>query len=180
MTSDATPPPFERDYDLGYLGRNGTEIALAADAAARARIAAWAQIAAVDSFAAAVRLQKHSANRFSLDADLTAEVVQSCVVTLEPVKERIELQVHRELHLAHHLRQRPNEVIPLAPGAGDDEVPDEIESLHYDLAAPLLEEFTLALNPYPRAPGVEFAAAPEPAPERENPFAVLKSLKSRP
>jgi uncharacterized metal-binding protein YceD (DUF177 family) len=170
--------PFEREFDLGGLGRNGAEIALAADADARARIAAWAEILGVESFAATVNLTKHVANRFSLDADLTADVVQECVVTLEPVKTRIEKHVHRELHLAHRVRHQPNEVIPLAVDAGDDDVPEEIEHLDYDLAGPLLEEFLLALDPYPRAPGVEFATPAETEPARENPFAVLKSLKN--
>ncbi len=69
--------------------------------------------------------------------------------------------------------------MPLGVGAGDDEGPEEIDSLTYDLAAPLLEEFVLALDPYPRAPGVEFAAPPEPEEPKESPFAVLKSLKDR-
>jgi len=155
------------------------EITVEADADARARIARWAEIPTVESFAALVNLRKHSANRFALDADLVAEVVQACVVTLEPVKSRIEKHVHRELHLAHRVRQQPHEVISLGAGAGDDEVPEEIESLDYDVAGPLLEEFTLALDPYPRAPGVEFTAPAAAEPARENPFAVLKSLKNR-
>lgn len=179
---EADDKPFEYEYDLGGIGRNGVELTLEADAEARARIAKWAEIAALESFGATVNLRKHAANRFSLDADLTADVVQECVVTLAPVRSRIELHVHRELHLAHHVRLRPNEVIPLGAGAGDDEVPEEIDSPHYDVAGPLLEEFTLALDPYPRAPGVEFEPPPGAAdaePTRENPFAVLKSLKNR-
>ena len=58
-----------------------------------------------------------------------------------------------------------------------DKVPEEIASLHYDVAAPLLEELVLAIDPYPRAPGVEFETPQEPAETRENPFAALKSLK---
>jgi len=177
MTADGTP--FEYEYDLAGLGRNGAELALVADPDARTRIAKWAEIATVESFGATVQLRKQSANRFSLDADLTADVVQECVVTLEPVKSRIEKRVHRELHLAHRTRHQPDEVIPLVAGAGDDEVPEEIESLQYDLAGPLLEELVLALDPYPRAPGVEFAAPATTEPARENPFAVLKSLKNR-
>src|ERR1700749_2624515 len=104
MTTD--DKPFEYEYDLGDLGRNGAEITLNADADARARIAKWAEIPAVESFGATVYLRKHSANRFALDADLVADIVQECVVTLVPVKNRIELQVHRELHLTHHVHHR--------------------------------------------------------------------------
>ena len=177
MTTETQP--FIHEYYLGDIGRNGAEFTLSAKGDELARIAAWADIQGVEAFAAEVRLRKQSANQFTLDADLTAVVVQECVVTLAPVKNRIELHLHRELHLSHQIRHRPNEVIPLGAGAGDDEVPDEIESLDYDVAAPLLEDFALALDPYPRAPGVEFVAPADAEPARENPFAVLKSLKNR-
>jgi uncharacterized metal-binding protein YceD (DUF177 family) len=177
MTTETQP--FIHEYYLGDVGRNGAEFTLSAKGDELARIAAWADIQGVEAFEAKVALRKHSANQFALDADLTVDVVQECVVTLAPVRNRVELHVHRELHLTHQIRHRPNEVIPLAAGAGDDEVPEEIESLDYDVAAPLLEDFALALDPYPRAPGVEFAVPAETEPARENPFAVLKSLKNR-
>jgi len=60
----------------------------------------------------------------------------------------------------------------------EDEGPEEIESLHYDLAGPLLEEFVLALEPYPRRPGVAFEAPGDGSEPPESPFAVLKGLKS--
>jgi len=177
--TDTDLHPFECNYDLGGLGRSGAEVPVQAGPEALAAIARWADIRAVESFGTKIELRKHSADRFSLDAMLIAEVVQDCVVTLEPVKTRIERHVHRELHLVRHVRMKPGEVIPLGPGAGDDEAPEEIDSPFYDLAAPLLEEFSLALDPYPRAPGVEFALPAEAGPAKENPFAVLKSLKNR-
>ena len=39
----------------------------------------------------------------------------------------------------------------LTLAAGDDEVPEELDSPRFDLAAPLLEELSLAVDPYPRA-----------------------------
>jgi hypothetical protein len=140
----------------------------------RARIAVWAGIAAIDSFTAAIRLTKQSATRFSVHADLVAAVEQTCVVTLVPVRSRLEVPIHRELLLTHTARPLKN--IELGEAAGDDEVPDEIDSLHYNLAEPLLEEFALALDPYPRAPGVEFAAPAEDDAKPESPFAVLRNL----
>ena len=60
----------------------------------------------------------------------------------------------------------------------EDDKPEEIDSLHYDLAAPLIEEFVLAIDPYPRAPGVAFEGPQEAQDRPESPFAVLKGLKS--
>jgi hypothetical protein len=90
------------------------------------------------------------------------------------VRSTLEIPIHRELHLTQMARPLKN--IELGEAAGDDEVPDEIDNLHYDLAEPLLEEFALALDPYPRAPGVEFAAPAEDDQKPESPFAVLKNL----
>jgi len=177
--SEHETPPFKQDYDLGDLRRGEEDVRVEARGEDLARIAAWADVRAVESFRSTVHLRKHSATRFSFDAVLEAEIVQDCVVTLEPVRTHIARPFHRELHLAETMRLKPNESIPLAPGAGDDDVPEEIDSLHYDLAAPLLEELVLAIDPYPRAPGVEFAAPAEPEAPKESPFAVLKSLKDR-
>lgn len=177
MTTQALP--FKDEFDLSDIGRNGADVTVTAAGEDLTRIAQWAGVQAVESFRAAITLRKHSASGFSLDADLTADIVQECVVTLEPVRSHIVRPVHRELHLTAPSRHRDAASIPLTALAGEEDVPEEIENLHYDLAAPLLEELVLAIDPYPRAPGVEFAAPAEPANRPENPFAVLKSLKDR-
>ena len=53
------------------------------------------------------------------------------------------------------------------------------KAARYDLAAPLLEEFLLALDPYPRAPGVVFESPETGEVPPPNPFAVLKALKGK-
>jgi hypothetical protein len=174
MTEQDVELPFKREFNLGSINRDGADIVLDVSADDRERIAAWAGITAVASFIASIHLKKQSATRFSLQAELVASVEQACVVTLAPVRSTIEIPIHRELHLTQTRRHLKN--IELNEGAGDDEVPDEIETLHYDLAEPLLEEFALALDPYPRAPGVEFAAPAEDEPKPASPFAVLKNL----
>jgi hypothetical protein len=99
------------------------------------------------------------------------------VVTLADVPAHIQLRFDRELHFTPGLRRRPGETEVEVPLEADG--PEEIDSLHYDLTAPLIEEFVLALEPYPRAPGVEFQP-PEGEGATESPFAVLKGLKSSP
>ncbi|HEY4941809.1 MAG TPA: YceD family protein [Rhizomicrobium sp.] len=176
------PPPFQEIYDLGDLSRGGVDLRISASGEELVRIARWANVEKVESFSATMTLRKHAANSFSLDADLTADIVQGCVVTLEPVRSHVERQVHRALHLTAPIRHRGDASVALTELAGEDDVPEEIDSLDYDLAAPLLEELALAIDPYPRAPGVEFAApaeAAEAAAKPESPFAVLKSLKNR-
>ena len=98
-------------------------------------------------------------------------------MTLEPLVARIARDFVRELHHTPNLhRVAAEKEVVITPG--DDDAPEEIDSLHYDLAGPLLEEFLLALDPYPRAPGVEFQPPAGMGDKPESPFAVLKGLKS--
>ncbi len=112
-----------------------------------------------------------------LKGQLGATVVQSCVVTLEPVQTRIDVKVTR--------RYLPG-LEPLADGielGPEDDL--EIEELPevLDLGALAAEELALALPDYPRAPGAVLpteAHVDDPEEDaRENPFAVLEALKDK-
>jgi hypothetical protein len=173
-------PPFEHFFDLSDLGRAGAEVSILLDKAARERVGRWVNVDTVETFTAAVSLKKHSPTRYSFAASLDASIVQSCVVTLQPVRSRIQRQIARELLLASPVRRAlPKDALPPTPSV-DDELTEEIESLTYDLAAPLLEEFSLAIDPYPRAPGVIFEPSGDsPKKGEEGPFAALKALKGK-
>jgi uncharacterized metal-binding protein YceD (DUF177 family) len=172
---------LSRPYNLGRLGQTGDEVILDADADERAAVAKAAELLEVPKFSARITLKKLSPTRFALHYDLAAEIVQACVVTLEPVAARITKDFVRELHHTPNInRAQLKEVLEkeVIVSPNDDDLPDEIESLHYDLAEPLLEEFLLAIDPYPRAPGVAFAPPEGMGDKPESPFAVLKALKS--
>jgi hypothetical protein len=169
------PPPLSRIYDLSRLSDAGDEIVIAANPEQRARLAEWAGVESIGSFEARVTLRRLSASRFDYEAALSADIVQSCVVSLEPVPAHVAVDIARELHLAKFPASAKIAQHEVAPS---DEGPEELEDSHYDLAAPLLEDFALALDPYPRAPGVVFEAPPDKDPP-ESPFAALKPLAGR-
>ena len=168
--------PFSHPYNLNRLGQAGDEVQFAASDAEREALARFTGIVRVDAFAAGIALKKLSPNRFRAEFGLQADIVQACVVTLADVPAHIELNFDRELHFSPALRRTGVGAVEVPL---EDDQPEEIDSLHYDLAAPLIEEFILALDPYPRAPGVEFQP-PEGQEATESPFAVLKGLKSGP
>jgi uncharacterized metal-binding protein YceD (DUF177 family) len=172
-------PPFEHHYDLADLGRAGDEVAIALNAGDLKRTAAWANVEDVTKFKAKISLKRISTNHFSYHARLEAQIVQACVVTLEPVNTHITKEFSRELHFVEHAHAQDPHAEELTLAAGDDEAPETIESLDFDLAAPLLEEFSLAIDPYPRAPGVAFEPPKEEGAEAKSPFAALKALKSQ-
>lgn len=168
--------PFSHLYNLNRLGQAGDDVSFAATDDERAALAGFTGVSRVDLFAARIVLRKPAAYRFELDFTLEADIVQACVVSLVDVPSHIERRFTRELHFDPALKrakERPDEDF-----LQEDDKPEEIDSLHYDLAAPLIEEFVLAIDPYPRAPGVAFEAPKETQDTPENPFAVLKGLKS--
>ena len=110
---------------------------------------------------------------WQLAGELGATVVQSCVVTLEPVTTRIDQAVRRAF-------------LPEAPGAAeivvDPEEDDEVEPLldRIDLGLVATEALALALPAYPRKPGATFG--PETVPPDEaapKPFAALAALRGK-
>jgi len=165
--------PISQPFELGRLGQAGVEIVIAPAKEDLARIAAWAGVDAVEAFGARIELAKITPTRFALEATVEADIVQSCVVTLDPVRSRIARSFRRDLFLT---QAKPSLDVEVAPV--DEDGREEIASLRYDLAVPVLEELALAIDPYPRAPGVAFEAPADPADEPVHPFAALKALKN--
>jgi uncharacterized metal-binding protein YceD (DUF177 family) len=122
------------------------------------------------------RLQRIAAGGWALEAALGATVVQTCVVSLDPVTARVDQPVRRRFLPA----PRPD-----APGAAPDEA-DDVEPLgeRIDLGLVAIEEMALALPDYPRKPGASLDRAARAAaaarPEAEvKPFAALAALRDK-
>lgn len=174
--------PLQRIYNLADLSEAGDEVTVAASAADLPRLAEWAGVEAVERFEGVVTLHRLSASRFHYQAVLTADVMQNCVVSLDPVRTHLERRFSRFLHLIPRSHrpgggEQKSEVLTLA--SGDDEAPEEIESPRYDLAGPLLEELSLGIDPYPHAPGVEFKPPTGGEEGEVSPFAILQRLKRK-
>lgn len=173
--------PFVKFYDLSTLSEGGVEILLAPTAAERAATAQWAELASLDRLTARVTLLRKGANRYLYSAEYEADLAQNCVITLDPVPAKLAGIFEREFRVPDHANARrkraPVEVDQ--PVSLDEDEPEMLESHILDLAAPVLEEMVLNLDPYPKAPGAVFAPEPEPADKADNPFAVLQRLKDK-
>lgn len=174
MSVEGAEVPIRHMFDLGKLSHAGSQVTVVARNDELKALAHWAGVDAVKTFSANVSLRRLSQTHFDFEADMAADILQSCVVTLEPVAAHIERHIARELHFTPREHRERGE---LTLAAGDEDVPEEIANLHYDLAAPLLEEFVLAIDPYPRKEGVAFEPPSDPTDLRPNPFAALKRLK---
>jgi len=160
-------PEFSRIVSLARLPERGREERLVASPAECAALARRFAIPAVNRMEAVVRLCPAPGGGATVAGRLSAEVVQDCVVTLEPVVQAVEEEVALRI---------------LAPGespSDDPEAPDEIEAEGdvVDLGEALAEQLSLALDPYPRAPGAEMP--PEAPAGTHGPFAALAALARR-
>jgi len=172
--------PLSHVYNLARLGQAGDLVSFTATAEEREAITHWSGIRKLENLSAKIDIQKLSPSRFGLDVALDADLVQACVITLEPVPSHIAREFTRELHFAGPVRRGPKpadaEAI-LITHPDEDDPPEEIDSLQYDLAGPVLEEFLLSLDPYPKIAGAELGVKSVPGEQPESPFAVLKNLK---
>jgi hypothetical protein len=172
--------PLTHFYNLARLGHAGDVVTFVADDDQRTAIARWSGVLSVESLCVTVDIKKLASTRYGLSFNLTVDVTQACVVSLEPVPAHTVRGFSRELNFVGPARRKlvTDESGPdLVLDGTEEEGPEEIENLQYDLAGPVLEEYVLSLEPYPRAPGVEFRTQTDALDQPESPFAVLKGLK---
>jgi hypothetical protein len=159
-------PEFSHPLVLANVPAEGLTLRLEADAAARARLAERMGLLALHALTAELRLRPEPEGCIGVRGRMRAEVEQACVVTLDPVAQSVDEEVAWRLLPAG-----------MEPTDGDDD-PDDIETEDgvADLGEALAQQLSLALDPYPRAPGAELPAeyGPDAA---SGPFAALAGLQ---
>jgi len=171
--------PLERFHDLFAVPVVGYELDVVPGTDELRALAEWAGVDEITRLRAHVSVVAQSKTQFLEEVQFDAEVVQSCVVTLQPVRTHIARDFTRVLHLMPGVLRFSDKGGPVAAAVVAEETPDEIDNPIYDLGTPLREELALAIDPYPRAPGVAFEP-PGDDDHPESPFASLERLKRSP
>ena len=181
--------PFSRPLDVRRLPAGGLQQLIEANEAERATLAAMMGLPAIASLAARCELRPRAGGRIALSGEVTADVTQLCVVTLEPFESRIVQEI--ELLFApaspEQAGRRRDDIAVAAshrpvPGSDDQaDPPDPIIDDTIDLGAVAAEFVALALDPYPRRPGASFDDLVAP-PDADEPsaFSALERLKAKP
>ena len=147
MNSDAAPE-FSYVVPVSAIdsGKDGAEFRHQADDGERQALAARFGIVEIPAFSFAVLLKPtRSARGYRLNGRIVADVVQNCVVTLEPVTAHID---------------QPFEILLFDEAGGGEARMDSEEDFEtftggsIDLGELAAVELALSLDPYPRAPGV--------------------------
>lgn len=170
-----TALPFSRPLRIHEVPPAGLVVPIVADPAERAAIAAELDLVSLDRLEATLTVRP-TRRGVRVEGEMSADVVQSCVVTLEPVAATV-----REAIAIAFAPPEGEPKVEIDLGTGDSDLPDPLEGDAIDLGALVQEHLALGLDPYPRLPGAVFeASAPPPSePERRSPFADLEKLKKR-
>jgi uncharacterized metal-binding protein YceD (DUF177 family) len=174
--SPSTGAEFSRLVDVSEVKRTPWRAHLAADEAARAAIAARFGIEAVERFEADISLRRTPIGQIHLQGSIEADVVQECVVSLEPVRSAI-----RETFEVYYSEALQESALGGDLTMDDELWPDPIADGKIDVGEAATEQLGLALDPYPRREGVEFKAplADAGPASTQKPLAALAELAAK-
>jgi uncharacterized metal-binding protein YceD (DUF177 family) len=180
MGKGVTPAvEFSRLISADQIGVQETVREIAANAAERAALAERFGLLSLDRLTASLGLVRRRSGLIQLRGRFEADLVQACVVSLEPV--------------SAHLTAEFTVPFGAAPedGAGDggevvvsvdgEDPPEEIVDGRIDLGEAVAQQLAVAIDPYPRSPAAQAAESADgtggEAGRKPNPFAALSALR---
>ena len=182
MTKD-DETPFSYMVKVGHVSANPVEVTISADAAERAGLAKLWSILEVKALSATFEIRRWKRDGVRLKGRVTADVVQACVVTLEPVESHIDEPVEvvfvpEGSKLARQPAASESGEMLLDPDGPD--APEIFTGDSIDAGEVAAEHVALAIDPYPRKASAAFAGHIESTDKddrKPSPFAVLKDWK---
>lgn len=183
MTTTDPAPEFSVEIDLESINDEPREVDLSASQEEKTALARRFGLLALDMLEAHLVLCWLKPGWIlSVSGRISAEVTQSCVVSLDPVPAVISEEV--DIVFARDSAKMD--------GIVDPEDVEMLEGETLDIGEIVAEELSLALDPYPRHPNLDPAALElgpgaslvteeeaSAAPKRPNPFDVLAELKPK-
>jgi uncharacterized metal-binding protein YceD (DUF177 family) len=174
---------FSRLITLDKISMTETARHIAADAEERAALAARFDLLGLDRLEADLQLRRTGAKVIRLIGHLSADLVQACVVSLNPVPAGLEVDF--EMFFSEDVGATEAD---LTVEYDQDDPPEPVRGGHIDLGEVVAEQLGLNLDPYPRAADAVLPAGWRATTETEleairkdekpNPFAVLKQVKT--
>jgi uncharacterized metal-binding protein YceD (DUF177 family) len=146
-------PEFSRPVAVQELGPGPNKFELSAETGERRALARRFGLLSLTRLDAWITIQPGAdGQRLSLRADFRADVVQSCVVSTEPVESQIEAAL--DLHFAPSDEIARERIVEIELDAEDP--PEAIFDGQIDMGEVIAEHLALELDPFPRAEGATF------------------------
>lgn len=185
MKTEKTPISYP--VRVGHVASNPLTVRVEADERELEALARHWGVETVRAFSAELALTRWKRDGVRVSGEVHADVIQPCVVTLEPVRQTIAepidaIFVPEGSKLARLAGdEEDGEIIIDAEGA---DLPETFTGDSIDVGSVAAEFAAMAIDLYPRKTGAGYGDHIENAPgeddERESPFAALKKLKDRP
>jgi len=159
-------PEFSYVIDLEKAGSKGKSWRLIASEEERAAIAARLKIPAVKKLEGEIRVTA-TRREIIIEGAIAAHLIRECVASLEPMDEEIAEAFDLAL-LRHAPEMQP-------PEEGENwEEPEVHEGAELDIGEVLVQQLSLAMDPWPRKEGAQSLAEAYGEKDRISPFAGLK------
>ncbi len=168
---------FSRVISVARIPPKGIEEKLEAKPSERAALAKRFGLVDLPSLKAQLTLVPGGQQTIEVTGSIEAEVLQSCVVTLEPIKSRLEIEVDTVFI--------PAETVPESGDVSQEaELDEELEYFadgKIDIGEQVAQQLGVGIDPYPRKKGVTLGVAEfGKKPEKTKPFAKLATaLKAK-
>jgi uncharacterized metal-binding protein YceD (DUF177 family) len=175
------PPEFPRSFDSEGLAGTPAVRRIEAKPEERAALARRLGLVALAALTAELTITRMAGGFVRVDGVLRASVTQTCVVTLDPFEASVEEAFTALFAPADRMPEGDLLADP------DADVPEPLDGTRIDLGELVAQQLSLALDPYPKAPGVTFEGASAGEAEDvgsdadesdagRNPFAALAKL----
>ena len=164
------------------LPRSGLPVVIEADERQRAALALDHDLLSVDRWRAELLVTAWKRQGVKVSGTVTADIVQTCVVTLDPLAARVDAEVEglyfrEDSRIGRDGFAEGGEIV-LDP-EGED-APETFSGSTLDVGLLAEQFFGLAIDPYPRKPGAAIDEAPVDDDEAVvAPFAKLAALKPK-
>ena len=169
---DPPPPEFSRVVLVDATTGNQLTREIEADPAECRALAARFGLVSIGRLKATVRLRRLDGGRMvRVAGSLSAEVVQTCVVTLDPVPASVGEDFTALFVPAEQMPAEDDEVVFDARSLEDD-LPEPMTGGAIDIGELTAQHLSLALDPYPRRPDAEFTGYDDDQDETGEPAAV--------
>ena len=151
-------PEFSRPVPRERLGSQFLVEEISATPQERAALARRFRLVGFDLLRAAARIEPaDSPGLLRLSGHFSAEVTQACVVTLEPVANRIEADFTQLYSLEPGPLPASEDLKDVVVDPEAEEPPEPLGPDGLDLGEAVAQQLAVALDPYPRAPGAALA-----------------------
>ncbi len=175
--------PISHPVSVARLPQRGMPVKLVATDAEMAALAKDHDLVAVKSFSADLLVAKWRGDGVKVTGTVTANIVQTCSITLEPLEAHVENEVDAVFVPEHSklARVKADANGEIVLDANGPDAPETFAGDHLDVGLVAEEFFELGIDPYPRKEGAELppVSDADKEPEKVSPFAKLAVLKQK-